>query len=568
MNCNSLRGFSRGFSGAACVFVVVTAIDLLIPELLPAAHDPAGCSSSYRFQAEDLARFAVSAPGRGYRATATAPDGSVIKQGELAGPSTLFYFVAPVQGTYIVRVSAADGSEPSGCTLKPLGTVSAAARTQAVEPRREGVEIARLRRQLAANTPGAVEAFWRMVEQRGTPLMESMPGAPPAVESKRMLCTFLWRGNEHTRGVLVNLPPYSRIDKSQFQMEQIGRTGVWFTTVELPARSRLGYELAVNPPAVAASMSSTPDEKEAFAATIRPDPFNRRCWPVEPGIGARGVSSVIEMPGAAPLEWLDHSPGTPAGRVERRTWKSPALGNERAIAVYMPPNGIQPTGLLVLFDGEQYTSAVPVPAILDNLLAAGRIPPLAALFVGNAPGARPTELPCNPAFAAFVRDELLAWFHAGYQAPRDPARTIVAGSSYGGLAAVYAAIQSPRTFGNVLSQSGSFWWTPPPDPRRPFQFDPDAEPNHVAAMILAQPPLPVRFYLEAGTAEIAMPGHSGGILDTNRHLRDVLLAKGHQVFYHEFAGGHGALSWRATFPHALLRITDSWTSKRSSQHHD
>lgn len=43
----------------------------------------------------------------------------------------------------------------------------------------------------------------------------------------------------------------------------------------------------------------------------------------------------------------------------------------------------------------------------------------------------------------------------------DPAQTIVGGGSYGGLAATFAAFQHPELFGNVLSMSGSYWWTPP-----------------------------------------------------------------------------------------------------------
>ncbi len=39
----------------------------------------------------------------------------------------------------------------------------------------------------------------------------------------------------------------------------------------------------------------------------------------------------------------------------------------------------------------------------------------------------------------------------------DPARTIVGGSSYGGLAAAFAGLRASDIFGNVLLQSGSFW---------------------------------------------------------------------------------------------------------------
>lgn len=37
-------------------------------------------------------------------------------------------------------------------------------------------------------------------------------------------------------------------------------------------------------------------------------------------------------------------------------------------------------------------------------------------------------------------------------------RTVVAGSSYGGLASAYMGLMHPELFGNVLSLSGSYWW--------------------------------------------------------------------------------------------------------------
>lgn len=55
--------------------------------------------------------------------------------------------------------------------------------------------------------------------------------------------------------------------------------------------------------------------------------------------------------------------------------------------------------------------------------------------------------------------------------------------------------------GNVLSQSGSYWWTPPPDPSKPDKFAPDAEPDYVAQLFVS-PKLPIRFCLDAGSMEL------------------------------------------------------------------
>ncbi|MCL4850914.1 MAG: enterochelin esterase, partial [Bryobacteraceae bacterium] len=414
--------------------------------------------------------------------------------------------------------------------------------------------VRQLQSDIRERGPEALAGFWRSVEQQGTPLVEQTPS-----DSRYVSCTFLWRGDAQTRSVLVYLPPYTRLSRDAFQMSRVDGTDVWFVSVNLPAKSRLLYQIAVNPPAVMAAMTATPEQNKVFRATVRLDPFNPRRWPEDAGPATSETFSVIELPGAEPQLWLTRQAGVPQGKLERRVWKSSLLDNERTVAVYTPPgyaSGNPPAGLLVLFDGGDYTTKIPVPVILDNLLAAGRIPPLVAVFIGNAAGARPYELPCNVRFAEFVHDELMPWVRKAYNVVNTPQRTIIGGSSYGGLAATCTALKYPETFGNVLSQSGSYWWTPPPDPRKPFAFDLEREPNYIASMFITRSRLPLRFYLEAGIAEISVPGQPRGVLDANRYLRDVLLAKGYEVQYREFAGGHGALSWRGTFPDALLRTIE------------
>ena len=68
------------------------------------------------------------------------------------------------------------------------------------------------------------------------------------------------------------------------------------------------------------------------------------------------------------------------------------------------------------------------------------------------------------------------------------------------------------------------------------------------------PRLPVRFYLDAGTMELDMTGRGSSILVPNRHLRDVLRAKGYEVFYQEFHGAHDYVSWRGTIADGLILL--------------
>jgi enterochelin esterase family protein len=238
----------------------------------------------------------------------------------------------------------------------------------------------------------------------------------------------------------------------------------------------------------------------------------------------------------------------PAGRVEEHKLRSERLGNERIVRVYTPPGydpESQPYRLLVVLDGLTYTSDIPTPTILNGLLAAGRIRPLVAVFVANAsPEARNVDLACHPPFAEFLAQELIPWIRRGYRVTNDPARTAIAGSSLGGLAAVCAALKFPDLFGNVLSLSGAFPWSPPGDP----------EPEALARQIATGPKLPLRFYLEAGREEtVARPGGTS-LLASNRHHRTVLEARGYAVEYHEFNGGHSTESWRDSLPNGLVAL--------------
>ena len=102
-----------------------------------------------------------------------------------------------------------------------------------------------------------------------------------------------------------------------------------------------------------------------------------------------------------------------------------------------------------------------MPAILDNLIAAGKIPPVVAVLVGRLEAEeRESDLSCNRSFSRFVAEELLPWARQGYRVTSDPGGVILAGSSLGGLGAACAALERPDLFGNVLAQSGAFWWKP------------------------------------------------------------------------------------------------------------
>jgi len=261
------------------------------------------------------------------------------------------------------------------------------------------------------------------------------------------------------------------------------------------------------------------------------------------GTRARPVAAPAFEPAGARI-WAAPRRGVPAGRVETQRLHSAILGNERRVWAYTPPGHVPgaPCGLLILFDGWTYTQAIPAPVILNNLHAAGRIAPTAAIMVDSLDEqTRDLELACHPPFVAFLAEELLPWARERYHLAAG--RAIVGGSSYGGLTAAFAARERPDLFGKVLAQSGSFWWKPAGDPEHEW----------LARQFAESPMLPLEFYLSVGRRE-ARARLTPNQLIVSRHMRDVLRARGYLVHYHETDGRHDRQSWRDTLADGILTL--------------
>ncbi|HXI19558.1 MAG TPA: alpha/beta hydrolase-fold protein, partial [Gemmatimonadales bacterium] len=155
----------------------------------------------------------------------------------------------------------------------------------------------------------------------------------------------------------------------------------------------------------------------------------------------------------------------------------------------------------------------------------------------------------HAAYAAFVGNELVPWTRRHYRVSPLPGRAVITGSSAGGLAAAYIALERPDLFGNVLSQSGAFW--------RGNEGSNDPPWEYIAVRAAALPHRQIRFLLDVGALETrgAMQGRAPSILAANRRLRDTLEARGYRVTYTEVPGGeHSPASWRLRLPMDLVTL--------------
>jgi len=403
----------------------------------------------------------------------------------------------------------------------------------------------------------ALDSFWKEIEQNGAPMIE------PAKDSDReMLVTMLWRAREETKNVFV-----FRLGEVNKPMTRLLDTDLWYKTFQLQKGARFIYQLATN----------LPDPKTwggvtRFAGAVRNDPLNPLQFAehyneFNPYEG--NSFSAVELPSAEPQSWNVVHQNVPTGRVQRDKFRSKLLGNERPIWIYTPHGyaaGKKPYGLLVLTDGGQYVNTARVATVLDNLIAAGLIPPLVAVMVENPDRWR--ELSCNSSYSDFLAQEIVPWARANYHATDRPEQTIIGGASLGGLQAAFVGLKHPEVFGNVLSQSGSFPWKP----------DGEKEPEWLNRQFAASPRLPLRFSFDAGLLEgtwwwrslVSVSPNGPTVIDptllaANRNLKDTLQSKGYLVHYTEFNGNHGFLNWRGTLANHLIALVGTKPAPKISQ---
>jgi enterochelin esterase family protein len=375
----------------------------------------------------------------------------------------------------------------------------------------------------------ALDAFWKSVQGK-TPLVEDIDA-----DKDKVFVTFLWRGDAETKKVLLQGGLPSDSDKP---LSRLADTDLWYRTERMPKDSRGTYGFQIE------GTFSGP-EAQHFTATV-PDPLNPRVY---------AGGTFFELPNAPTQPYITEQPNTPKGTLTRLKIKSAILNNEeRDYGVYTPAGfdpRAKPYGLLVMFDGEESGNGVdnliPSTVILDNLIAQKKIPPIVLVLVNfiSQPW-RSRDLPCSQPFADFLAKELVQEVRRNYNVSPDPAHVIVAGKSFGGLAAGCAGLMHPETFGNILSMSGSYWYVP--DWRKAFSSLYLSDTGWVIQEYAKRPKLPLRFYMEVGHLE-------GWIqLATNRHLRDVLQLKGYPVTYSEFDGWHDSLCWRGSLGNGLISL--------------
>ncbi len=213
--------------------------------------------------------------------------------------------------------------------------------------------------------------------------------------------------------------------------------------------------------------------------------------------------------------------------------------------IYVPRDEAHgPRPLLLMFDGQNVFDDAPSYAggwhahtTVERLARTVARPVIVGLEHGGVH--RMTEL--NPfsrhgeleAFLVWIRSELLPPLRRELHLTADPAHTVIAGSSMGGLAALWAVLGHPEAFGGAIAMSPSLWvgngamlrWV-----------EGHGVPRHR------------RIYLDAGAHE-----GRGRMLANARRLGGLLHASGHVDlrFRADPRGRHREADWRRRLLPAL-----------------
>ncbi len=257
-----------------------------------------------------------------------------------------------------------------------------------------------------------------------------------------------------------------------------------------------------------------------------------------------GPNSELRMPGWVFPEETVRDLDTPAGALTpTRTVQSTHLGYAVAYRVYTPAGYDGLAGLPVVYvtDGHEYSDdrLGAFRIVLDNLIHEGRAEPAVAVFVDprvDGQNRRAEQYVQNPAFAAFVAEELVPAIDEAYRTRPDREGRVILGTSLGGLFSAYLGLLHPETFGRLAAQSPAFWvsegsgWSGP----SVYEMMADAEPGLF------------QVYLSTGTVNDTEAGA--------RRMRDVLEQGAHALTYREVPEGHSWGNWRALLDEVLTAL--------------
>jgi enterochelin esterase-like enzyme len=247
------------------------------------------------------------------------------------------------------------------------------------------------------------------------------------------------------------------------------------------------------------------------------------------------------------------TPNVPAGKIEKRTWKSNVFPETvRDWWIYTPAqyDPAKPTAIMVFQDGGSYMNEkgqFRATVVFDNLIHKKQMPVTIGIFLnpGSVPSAdakgkarsnRSFEYDTlSPQYATFLEKEILPEVAKTHNISKNPKDRAICGISSGGICAFTVAWERPDLFGKVLSHVGSFTNI----------RGGDVYPG----MIRKTEPKPIRVFLQEGSNDLDNLHGSWPL--ANRSMAAALKFAKYDFQYVEGDGGHNGKHGGAILPDSL-----------------
>lgn len=334
--------------------------------------------------------------------------------------------------------------------------------------------------------------------QQGTPL----------VDGENVL--FVWHGDNPPQ-LIGDFNGWGWNGNDPTPLQEV-EPGIWAHMITLPRDAYIEY-------------SYTRDGKRLI------DPLNPR----NVGKGEDGDNNFFVMPDCSMTAPISRRRNIAHGTLTRHEIEDiyQLIGGKRRVHLYQPATS-EPSPLLVVLDGQDYIHQGKIIHIVDNLIAQGRIPPIAMALLHHGKAARVVEYSCSETTVGVLLRHVLPLadkhlnllniqqHHGAYG---------ILGASMAGLMSLYAGLRVPEIFGKVLTQSGG------------FGFNIFAREFVVFDLVRHGPVRPIKIWMDVGKYEF--------LHRVNERMYDALQERGYDVAYHAYHGGHNYVAWREDLVNGL-----------------
>jgi enterochelin esterase-like enzyme len=335
----------------------------------------------------------------------------------------------------------------------------------------------------------------------------------PVIDGDTVL-TFLWYGAADT--VFIN----GSIQNGWRQPERLERipctdslhgVALFHKTYTVPSDARLEYKFIVD-------------------GSYQLDPHNVRLTP-----NGDFSNSEAAMPAFHPTPLTAFNEGVRHGTIDSVQWTSTdTLIRSRPVKVYLPPGDGAGSGLpsVYVHDGESARRYAFIVNILDNMIAARKIPPLVAVFVPPVERGEEYGGDKQVRYTRAFCDELVPMITRRYRTARDPAHRGVMGISVGGYISLAMVLARTDVFHCAAGQSSSI----------------NPALSQMLALRQRYAPLPptLRLYMDCGRFDIIAGDYN--LPAQNRSFSRELASYGVPHHFREVSDGHDWASWRERMP--------------------